>query len=230
MNCPGCATEMTRLTLEARLSTTLEIDMCSLCRAIWFDRFEDLHLTPGATLKVFKVISEPVDRPTAPFPTVLHCPRCHARLLLTHDMQRRTPFQYWRCDDGHGRLITFINFLREKDFVRPLTPQQLEELRQNVQTINCSNCGAAINLIKDSVCAHCGAAVSMLDLQQMARTVRQLQASASGPQNAGGPPPSAPHGPTDIETLVQAFKAAGRNDDPPGLIETGLDLLGRLFR
>ena len=42
MNCPGCATEMTRLTLEARLGTTLEIDMCSLCRAIWFDRFEDL--------------------------------------------------------------------------------------------------------------------------------------------------------------------------------------------
>ena len=41
MNCPGCATEMTRLTLEARLGTTLEIDMCSLCRAIWFDRFED---------------------------------------------------------------------------------------------------------------------------------------------------------------------------------------------
>ena len=231
MNCPGCATEMTRLTLEARLSTTLEIDMCSLCRAIWFDRFEDLHLTPGATLKVFKVISEPADRPTAPFPTVLHCPRCYARLLLTHDMQRRTAFQYWRCDNGHGRLITFVNFLREKDFVRPLTPQQLEELRQSVQTINCSNCGAAINLVKDSVCAHCGAAVSMLDLQQMARTVGQLQASASGPRDAGGPPPSAaPHGATDIEVLVQAFKAAGRNESPPGLIETGLDLLGRLFR
>ena len=100
-------------------------------------------------------------------------------------MQRRTRFQYWRCDNGHGRLITFMDFLREKDFVRPLTPQQLEELRQNIQTINCSNCGAAIDLVEDSVCAHCGAAVSMLDLQQMARTVGQLQASASGPQAAG---------------------------------------------
>src|ERR1700730_7464350 len=216
MNCPGCATEMTRLTLEARLGTTLEIDMCSLCRAIWFDRFEDLHLTPGATLKIFKVISEPAGRPTAPFPTVLHCPRCHARLLLTHDMQRRTPFQYWRCDNGHGRLMTFGNFLQEKYFVRPLTPQQLEELRQNVQTINCSNCGAAINLVNDSVCAHCGAAVSMLDLQQMARTVGQLQAAAAGPQPADGPTPSAaPPGPSDIEALVQAFKAAGRPESPP---------------
>jgi DNA-directed RNA polymerase subunit RPC12/RpoP len=234
MNCPGCATEMTHLAFEGRLGTTIEIDLCSVCRAIWFDHFEELRLTPGATLKVFGVISEPADRPTTLFPTALHCPRCNGRLLLTHDMQRSTPFQYWRCDSGHGRLITFVDFLREKDFVRPLTPQQLEELRQNIQTINCSNCGAAINLVKDSVCAHCGSAVSMLDLQQMARTVGQLRAAVSGSQAADGPPPSAvPRGqsdPSEIEALVQAFKTAGRTDSPPGLIETGLGLLGRLLR
>src|ERR1035437_9140708 len=156
MNCPGCATEMTHLAFEGRLGATIEIDLCSVCRAIWFDHFEELRLTPGATLKVFGMISEPAGRPTTLFPTALHCPRCNGRLLLTHDMQRSTPFQYWRCDSGHGRLITFVDFLREKDFVRPLTPQQLEELRQNIQTINCSNCGAAINLVKDSVCKHCG--------------------------------------------------------------------------
>jgi hypothetical protein len=231
MNCPGCATEMTHVALEGRLGATEEIDLCSVCRAIWFEHFQELHLTPGATLKVFGVISE---RPgaTTRFPTALHCPRCNARLLLTHDMQRSTPFQYWRCDRGHGRLITFVNFLREKDFVRPLTPQQLEELRQNIQTINCSNCGAAINLVKDSVCSHCGSAVSMLDLPHMARTVGQLQAAASGRQAAAGPPPAAAlHGPSDVAALVQAFKTAGRTDDsPPGLIETGLGLLGRLLR
>jgi hypothetical protein len=230
MNCPGCAAEMTHLALEGRLGTTIEIDLCSVCRAIWFGHFQELHLTPGATLKVFDVISEAAGRPTAPLPAVLHCPRCNARLLLTHDMQRSTPFQYWRCDGGHGRLITFVDFLREKDFVRPLTPQQLEELRQSIQTINCSNCGAAINLVKDSVCAHCGSAVSMLDPQQMARTVGQLQAAASGGQAGRLQPPATPHGPVDIEALVQALKTAGRPDSPPGLIETGLGLLGRLLR
>jgi hypothetical protein len=231
MNCPGCATQMVHLALEGRLGATVEIDLCSVCRAIWFDRFQDLHLTPGATLKVFGVISEPARGSTSPFPTSLHCPRCNARLLLTHDMQRATPFQYWRCDSGHGRLITFVDFLREKDFVRPLTTQQLDELRQNIQTINCSNCGAAINLGKDSVCAHCGSAVSMLDLRQMARTVGQLQAAAAGgPASGGPPPPAAPHGPSDIEALVQAFKTAARPESPPGLIETGLGLLRRLLR
>jgi transcription elongation factor Elf1 len=220
---------MTHLALEGRLASTVEIDVCSVCRAIWFDHFEELHLTPGATLKVFGVISETAGRPTTPFPTVLHCPRCNARLLLTHDLQRTTRFQYWRCDAGHGRLITFVDFLREKDFVRPLTPQQLGELREKIQTINCSSCGAAINLAKDSVCAHCGVAVSMLDLQQMARMVGQLQAAASG-QVADGPAPAAARGPADIEALVQAFKAAGRSNSPPGLVETGLGLLAKLLR
>jgi hypothetical protein len=222
---------MTHLSLEGRLGTTTEIDLCTVCRTIWFGHFQELQLTPGSTLKVFGVISAPAGPPTTPFPTALHCPRCRARLVLTHDMQRSTPFQYWRCDSGHGRLITFVKFLREKDFVRPLTPQQLDELRQNIQTINCSSCGAAIDLVRDSVCAHCGSAVSMLDLQHMARTVGQLQGAASGNQAADGPPrPAAPHGTSDIGALVEAFKAAGRTDSPPGLIETGLGLLGRLLR
>jgi len=230
MKCPGCATEMTRLTLEGQLGTTIEIDVCSRCRAIWFDRFEDFRLTPGATLKVFAVISEPAGRPIAPFPTAPHCPRCSARLLLTHDIQRNTRFQYLRCDGGHGRLMTFVDFLREKDFVRPLTAPQLEELRQNIQTINCSNCGASINLVKDSVCAHCGSTVSLLDVQQMARTIGQLQAAASARQASDGAPSGpAPRAPSDIEALVRAFKAAGRTNSAPGLIEIGLGLVRKLF-
>ncbi len=53
-----------------------------------------------------------------------------------------------RCPGRHGRLITFFNFLREKNFIRPLSAAQIEELRQNVRTVNCSNCGAPIDLAK----------------------------------------------------------------------------------
>jgi hypothetical protein len=231
MNCPGCAAEMTHLALDGRVATTVDIDFCSACRAMWFDRFEELHLTPGATLKVFEMISEPAGRPTAALPAALHCPRCNARLLLTHDMQGSTRFQYWRCDSGHGRLITFVDFLREKDFVRALTSQQLDELRQNIQTINCSNCGAAIDLVKDTVCAHCGSAISILNLQHLATTVGQLHAAASGGRAVDGPTRApALHTPSEIQALVQAFTMAGRDDSPPGLIETGLGMLRRLLK
>jgi len=225
MKCPGCAATMMPLALEGHLGTTIDIDVCAACRTIWFDRFEELRLTPQATLKVFGVISESADRPAAPLPTALHCPRCNARLLLTHDIQRNTRFQYWRCDGGHGRLITFIDFLREKDFVRPLTPQQIVELRQNIQAINCSNCGAAINLLTDSVCPHCGSALSILDLPQMARMAGKLAPDATGTPDR----PAAARDPSEIEALVRAFKAADRAQSRPGLIETGLGLLSKLL-
>ena len=46
--------------------------------------------------------------------------------------------------------MTFVNFLLEKDFVHPLSPEQLEELRQrHIQVISCSTCGAPVDLSAD---------------------------------------------------------------------------------
>src|SRR5262249_30433082 len=111
------------------------------------------------------------------FGDVLRCPRCASRLILTHDMQRSTRFTYWRCDD-HGRLMPFFDFLREKDFIKPLSPQQLQELRQSVQTVNCSNCGARIDLAGGSTGTNCGSPVSMLDMKQAEQLVNQLRRAA----------------------------------------------------
>src|SRR6266436_6314636 len=35
MNCPGCATEMTAMTLQGRLSGQVAIDVCARCQAFW---------------------------------------------------------------------------------------------------------------------------------------------------------------------------------------------------
>jgi hypothetical protein len=229
---------MTHVALEARLGATIEVDLCDTCRAIWFDRYEDLQMSPAATLKVFGIISKKPGAAATPLGGVLHCPRCQQRLLLTHDIQRTTPFQYWRCDGGHGRFTAYIDFLREKDFVRPLTPRQIDDLRENVRTINCSNCGAGIDLAKDSVCAHCGSALSMLDLQQMARTIGQLQTAAAGEAADAATPAAplkdaaksgAPVSQGDIEALMLALKAEERAASAPNLIETGLGLLADLL-
>jgi hypothetical protein len=90
-------------------------------------------------------------------------------------MQRATKFEYLSCPNAHGRLTTFFDFLREKDFIRPLTPQQIEELRRNVQSVNCANCGAPVDVTVGAACAHCGSPLSMLDLKQAERLVEQLQ-------------------------------------------------------
>src|SRR6266568_427513 len=169
MLCPGCRTDMERMTVEGVLGRPVDIDVCRRCRAFWFEPFETVHLTASSTVKLFAIISEQSTAAAASFPAASYCPQCGARLLLTHDRQRNTAFQYWRCDRGHGRFTPFVDFLREKDFIHPLSPAQIAELRQNVQTIHCASCGAAIDLAHDSTCGHCGAALSMLDLSKVTR-------------------------------------------------------------
>ena len=162
-------------TLSAHLGRRVSIDVCPPCQSIWFDARESASLTPAATLAVFRVIGERIAPPRRSNADLAKCPRCHARLRRTHDMQRATRFEYLRCPNDHGRLTSFFDFLREKDFVRPLTPQQLETLRQNVQSVHCANCGAPVDLTGDSGCPHCGAALSMLDLAQAEKLIHRLK-------------------------------------------------------
>jgi hypothetical protein len=162
-------------TLEGRLGTPVAIDLCAACQVLWFDRHESLQLSPGSTLRLFRLIGEKAAARRAPLTTEPSCPRCGISLKTTHDKQRNTPFQYWRCPQGHGRLITFFDFLREKNFIRPLTSAQVEALRQNVQTVNCSNCGAPVDLARGSACSHCGSPLSMLDMNQAKKLIAQLQ-------------------------------------------------------
>ena len=161
--------------LEGHHGQPIVIDLCHPCQAFWFDQHESPRLTPAATLSLFRVIGENVARPAASRADLPKCPRCHARLRPTHDMQRATPFEYLSCPHGHGRLTTFFDFLREKNFVRPLTPEQIAELRRNIQIVNCSNCGGPIDLVHGEACSHCASPVSMLDMEQAASLIAQLR-------------------------------------------------------
>jgi Zn-finger nucleic acid-binding protein len=164
-------------TLDGHLARPVSIDLCFPCQSFWFDARESLSLTPGSTLALFRIIGERTTRPQVPDNELAKCPRCRGRLRRTKDMQRATRFEYFRCPNGHGRLTTFFDFLKEKDFIRPLTPQQIAELRKNVQMVNCSNCGGPIDLTKRSECPHCGSPLSMLDLNQAEALVEQLLAA-----------------------------------------------------
>ena len=212
---------MTPLTLEGRQGAKVEIDLCADCRGFWFDRYESLRLSPGSTLKLFTLMAEPgySGRPQAP---TMRCPRCSGRLAVTHDMQHTTRFQYWQCPQNHGHFITFLDFLREKDFIRPLTPQQIAELRQNVETVNCSNCGGPIDLAKASVCPHCGSALSMLDMKQMQQMVAHLK-------EADQPRAVDPNLPLAVERAKldteHHFAAITSGSEPQSLVEAGLRLV-----
>lgn len=175
VECPRCAASMQEETFDGHLGRRVAIDICHACQSFWFDARESVALTPGSTLALFRVIGEKLTRPQHTDAELAKCPRCKGRLRRTQDMQRSTRFEYLNCPNGHGRLISFFDFLREKDFIRPLTMQQIAELRENVGSVNCANCGAPVDLSQGAACSHCNTPLSMLDMKQAETLVAQLQ-------------------------------------------------------
>ena len=56
---------MATMRLERRPHGEASIDACAGCRALWFDGFESVQLTPGATLALLKAIHEAEREPRA---------------------------------------------------------------------------------------------------------------------------------------------------------------------
>ena len=223
---------MTALNLDGHLGTKVDLDLCAGCQVIWFDHLESLRLSPGATLSLFRMIGKRKQVTPPALPDPLKCPRCELRLLLTNDRQRNTPFRYRRCARGHGHLITFFDFLREKDFVRPLSSRQLADLRANVQMINCSNCGAPIDLTHASACAHCSTPLSMLDVNQIQAMAASLRQADEASRTID---PTLPERLTRekqaVDSLFEALRAdaAGALPASSGLVEMGLRLISNWF-
>jgi len=168
---------MTAETFEGHYGRPVKLDLCYGCAVVWFDANESLALTPGAVLQLFLRIHEHRGEKRGGAMGILHCPYCHATLRETQDAQRNVRFAYWSCNSRHGRLTRFMEFLREKNFVRPLSLHELTQLRVQVQSIHCDACGAPVDVQQSSACTHCGAAVSLLDPGQVDKVVASLKAA-----------------------------------------------------
>ena len=156
----------------------LTIDVCHHCQCLWFDDQEFLQMTPGATLQLVASVAEDKESTRQPWATAPRCPRCSRPLAETHDLQRSTRFTYYRCPAGDGRFITYYQFLRAKNFVRPLSEEEVRELRTRIQQINCANCGGPVNVERDAVCGFCRTPLAIIDPDQVRKTIEHLKEAA----------------------------------------------------
>lgn len=108
------------------------------------------------------------------------CPRCSVKLQLQHDIGKGGRFSYYSCPARHGRLTPFSEFLKEKQFVRELTPAEKSRVRAEVKSVRCSGCGAPVDVNEDFVCGHCASPISVLDADAVEKTLKELhQADAA---------------------------------------------------
>jgi Zn-finger nucleic acid-binding protein len=189
--CPCCRGAMTPHSADRLYGRSMTIDICRSCEGIWFDDQELLQLAPAGTLALLAEAVRDESRPGAmSFPTRV-CPRCGTDLTETRDRQRNTPFSYYRCPRGHGKFITFFQFLRAKNFVRPLAVREIDELRKSIRQVNCVNCGGSVNIERDAACTFCGTPLAILDPDQVRKALGELGRAA--------------HPPADLRTLPLAL-------------------------
>lgn len=160
---------------ERRYGKRLTLDVCHRCQSLWFDDQEFLQMTPGATLELVASVARDQSLTRQPKASAPRCPRCSHQLSETHDIQRNTRFTYHRCPQGHGRFITYYQFLRAKNFVRPLSEEEVRELRSRIRQINCANCGAPVNVERNAVCAFCRSPLAIIDPDQVRNTIAELK-------------------------------------------------------
>ncbi len=177
VNCPNCSAPMGRLAMEGVYGPEIEVDLCFACHALWLDKRESLHLTPRGTLDLFRVLHEHRDDARHALAGRQACPHCGRRLSLHRDIGKGGRFTYYACPAGDGRLTPFSEFLKEKEFVRALTPLEQQRLRAEIRTVQCSSCGAPVDLASGFQCAHCGSPITVLDADAVERTLRQLESA-----------------------------------------------------
>lgn len=174
---------MQLLSVECRPSGHLDIDICVQCCVIWFDNTESTKLAPSAVVELFKIVNASADAPRLPLASALPCPRCRVKLNLTQDICKTGRISYYRCAT-HGRLTPFYQFLKEKQFIRQLTPIEIGRLRADVRQIKCSGCGGSIDLASDTACSYCGAAIAVLDADAVTNAMEVWATAAERRRNS----------------------------------------------
>lgn len=162
--------------LPGHYGRTLELDVCHHCDVIWFDELEHIQLSGPATLTLVRDMHQ--HHETHPVVEIdkATCPRCEAPLRRRHDRQRNVRFNSHVCPHGHGHFLTFYDFLKSKDMLRPLRGEALQTLREQVGSVSCTNCAAPVDLHTETSCPHCDSPLMLLDPEAMDKAVGRIHA------------------------------------------------------
>ena len=163
-------------------------------------------------IELFRRIHEHHDKPRARSPIAWRAFTAAKKLLLTNDVQRTNKISYYRCAQGHGRLTTFVQFLREKNFVRTLS-REIEQLKATVKT------GALLELRRgggpraDAACSHCGSPIAILDADAVEKRETLSSATSQGGAGAARQPPAV--------GVRRRVAAQGEGQGPAAVVEPG---------
>ncbi|MCE1191965.1 MAG: zf-TFIIB domain-containing protein [Acidovorax sp.] len=223
-SCPSCRQPMQVHRFASNMGPELELDICFACQGLWFDRHENLKLSPRAVVELFRLLHEHRADQHHPLPERMACPRCDTSLARGFDVVRSGRYMVYRCARQHGRFSTFSSFMVEKGFVRHMTRPEIDDLAKRVGAIYCTSCGAPVDIRKDHACPYCRAAFSLIDPDAVVRAMEGYAQAGARARLAGAAAPPVDigdalvalerdHARAERERQQRAFSSASSADD-----------------
>jgi uncharacterized protein with PIN domain len=157
----------------------VEIDVCHQCNGIWFDPQESARLDDEAVVQLFDLVHQRGGTAARPTAADRHCPRCDQPLQPANIAIGQAQVRYWQCPSGHGRHATFLQLLFEKEFVRPLSGDEVARLPAMTRGVRCAECGGTVDP-RGSGCANCSTPLMVLDRGRVHAVLQRYVAARRG--------------------------------------------------
>lgn len=176
LRCSNCAEPLRALTLAGHYLRDVEIDLCDACCLIWFDTVESARLAGPGVAELIGVIHQAMSGGQAhPLAARLthgqQCPICSATLKTVFNISRFGRTSQLQCPNGHGYYQTFMLYLAEKGFVRPIIWADVRAAEESGRALYCANCGAGMPARPHAACPYCQSAVGVLDPARLASAI-----------------------------------------------------------
>lgn len=165
--CCNCRQTMRVLDLAGHYKRRVEIDVCSNCRLMWFENTEAAQLAGPAQIDLVHLIHEGLQgQNDTQLQARLQCAYCESVLKQVQSPARFGVSRQLQCPQGHGYAQTFLFYLAEKGFLRPLAWADIKPVAG--QHLFCAGCGAPVEAKPHSACPYCASNLGVLDPARLA--------------------------------------------------------------
>jgi len=174
------------LDLSGHYQRRVQIDTCAHCCLVWFDDTESVRLAgPGIAEFVREIhgaMQADGDHAHAiSLARMQSCPVCDSELKTVSNRTRFGRTTQMECPKGHGYYQTYILYLAEKGYVRPLAWADIRELHAAGKKLFCADCGYPLPDRPLQECPACRSAIEVIDPTRLAMAIDRLDVQAPLP-------------------------------------------------
>lgn len=184
--CSNCRRPMRVLDLSGHYQRPVQIDSCPHCCLVWFDDTESVRLAgpgiAGLVREIHGAMQAGGEHAHAvSLARVQSCPVCGAALKSSANLTRFGRTTHLECPNGHGYYQTYILYLAEKGFVRPLAWADIRTMLAEGKEMFCASCGCPLPARPLEACPACQSAIGIVDPSRLASAIERSSEPAAAP-------------------------------------------------